>query len=93
MKKTEMDRPPEEVSMAVNKLFILASLQEDVMMSTPLLTMKHEIKYKFNKIFNEVKKLNKLINNTMDEEGVEAFDLITNEINLIFKRLEGELEK
>jgi hypothetical protein len=83
-----MERPPIEISMAVNKLFVLASLQEDIMIETPQLLMKHEIKYRFNKIYAEVKKLNKLVNNVMCEEDIDGFDLITEEIKHLFKRLE-----
>ena len=74
--------------MAVNKLFVLASLQEDIMIETPQLLMKHEIKYRFNKIYAEVKKLNKLVNDVMCEEDIDGFDLITEEIKHLFKRLE-----
>jgi hypothetical protein len=83
-----MERPPIEISMAVNKLFVLASLQEDIMIETPQLLMKHEIKYRFNKIYAEVKKLNKLVNDVMCEEDIEGFDLITEEIKVLFKKLE-----
>jgi hypothetical protein len=86
--KRIMEEHPIEISTAVNKIFILASLQEDIMMQTPQLLMKHEIKHRFNKIFTEIKKLNKLVNSNMSEEELEGFDLIAEEINSLFKKLE-----
>jgi hypothetical protein len=80
---------PVEVSMTINELFILASVMEDLMKEVPQLKMKHEIKFRFNRIFSEVKKLNGLVNITLGEEEIDGFDLITHEVKKLFEGLKA----
>jgi len=85
-----MDIPDIEISTAVNKLFILANLQENIMLNTPKLTMRHEVKFRFNNLFREVKKLNKLLNKTLCEKDIESFDLIAEQLNDVFNKIENK---
>jgi predicted ABC-type exoprotein transport system permease subunit len=76
-----------QTSIAVNKLFILASCQENIMIQMEE-DLTHEVKYRFNRIFTDVKKLNKLVNKHLHNDEMDGFDLITEKIDDFFKSLE-----
>jgi len=77
-------KPTKEQAIAVNKLFILASLQENIILSMPDQGLKHEIKQRFNRIHSEVTKLNAMVNSNLADEELEGFDLITDAIEQLF---------
>ena len=80
-------KPPQKISIAVNKLFILASYQENIMMQVDI-QLRHDVKRRFNRIHKDIKKLNALVNKHLHGEEMEGFDLITEKIDELFDSLE-----
>jgi hypothetical protein len=79
---------PKEIATAVNKLFLLASMQENIIMQMDRTGLRHDVKQRFNRMYTDIKKLNRLVNNTLSAEEIEGFDLITDGINQFFESLE-----
>jgi hypothetical protein len=83
-----MNKPDIEISKAVNKLFILASLQENIILKMTKQGLRHGIKQKFNRIHRDISQLNRLVNKTLGDEELEGFDAITEKIEGLFESLE-----
>jgi len=65
----------------INKLFILANLQENIIMQIKEPQYRHLAKQHFGKAIREIKLLNKFVNNHLTPEEVEGFDKLTEMID------------
>lgn len=73
-------------SQQINKLFILANLQENIIMQMDNSEFKQLAKQQFNKSIREIKRLNRFINDNLNDQEIEGIDNITDEVNNIFNK-------
>jgi ABC-type Zn uptake system ZnuABC Zn-binding protein ZnuA len=71
---------------AINKLYILANMQENIILHMQDPEFKHLAKQNFNRVIKEVKKLNNFINTNLSDVEAEGIDTITEEVETIFNK-------
>jgi len=77
----------EQSAKAINKLYLMANLMENILMTIPN-PYKQLTKQQFNKVIKEVKRLNKFVNGTLSDTEIEGIDTITEEFNEMLKKYE-----
>ena len=77
----------EQSAKAINKLYLMANLMENILMTIPN-PYKQLTKQQFNKVIKEVKRLNKFVNGTLSDTEIEGIDAITEEFNEMLKKYE-----
>jgi len=77
----------EKSAKAINKLYLMANLMENILMTIPN-PYKQLTKQQFNKVIKEVKRLNKFVNGTLSDTEIEGIDTITEEFNEMLKKYE-----
>lgn len=90
MTKEDVDT---KTAISVNQLFILASIQENIIMNMHEPRFKHLMKKRFNLVIKEIKVLNRFVNKTLVEEEMDGFDAITEEVCNMLYPLYKESEK
>jgi len=78
----------EQSAKAINKLYLMANLMENILMTIPN-PYKQLTKQQFNKVIKEVKRLNKFVNGTLSDTEIEGIDTITEEFNEMLKKYES----
>ena len=77
----------EQSAKAINKLYLMANLMENILMTIPN-PYKQLTKQQFNKVIKEVKRLNKFVNGTLSDTEIDGIDAITEEFNEMLKKYE-----
>ena len=67
-------------SQSINKLFVLASVQENIILAMQDNEFKQMAKFKFNRAIKEIKSLNKFVNGVLDDNDINGFDEVTEKI-------------
>jgi len=78
----------EQSAKAINKLYLMANLMENILMTIPN-PYKQLTKQQFNKVIKEVKRLNKFVNGTLSDTEIEGIDTITEEFDEMLKKYES----
>ena len=77
----------EKAAKAINKLYLMANLMENILMTIPN-PYKQLTKQQFNKVIKEVKRLNRFVNGTLSDTEIDGIDAITEEFNEMLKKYE-----